>query len=166
MSDICSQVSLSQCLRQSVSQPLLVWPTLCPRRKFYNSRMHFSILPVRRRECWGPGRWARSWGELSWLEVDRRHFGIFRKLGQNPTEAELQVVIFWCNAQYKTHWCQDMINEVDKDGTGLVEFPVFLYMMARKENDETAEDEIREAFKVFDGVSRSRLSWTVCVVIM
>ena len=47
---------------------------------------------------------------------------------------------------------QDMINEVDKDGTGLVEFPVFLYMMAKKENDETAEDEIREAFKVFDGV--------------
>ena len=47
---------------------------------------------------------------------------------------------------------KDMINEVDKDGTGLVEFPVFLYMMAKKENDETAEDEIREAFKVFDGV--------------
>ena len=67
---------------------------------------------------------------------------ISRKLGQNPTEAELQ----------------DMINEVDKDGTGLVEFPVFLYMMARKENDETAEDEIREAFKVFDGVSSKSLS--------
>ena len=75
---------------------------------------------------------------------------IYRQLGQNPTEAELQ----------------DMINEVDKDGTGLVEFPVFLYMMARKENDETAEDEIREAFKVFDGVSHSRLSWRVYVVIM
>ena len=45
-----------------------------------------------------------------------------------------------------------MINEVDKDGTGIVEFPVFLYMMAKKENDELAEDEIREAFKVFDGV--------------
>ena len=61
---------------------------------------------------------------------------------------------------------QDMINEVDKDGTGLVDFPVFLYMMARKENDETAEDEIREAFKVFDGVSHSRLSWRVYVVIV
>ena len=45
-----------------------------------------------------------------------------------------------------------MINEVDKDGTGLLNFPNFLYMMAKKENDETAEDEIREAFKVFDGV--------------
>ena len=47
---------------------------------------------------------------------------------------------------------QDMINEVDKDGTGLLMFPNFLYMMAKKENDEEAEDEIREAFKVFDGV--------------
>ena len=45
-----------------------------------------------------------------------------------------------------------MINEVDKDGTGLLNFPNFLYMMAKKENDEEAEDEIREAFKVFDGV--------------
>ena len=52
---------------------------------------------------------------------------------------------------------QDMINEVDKDGTGFIEFPEFLYMMAKKENDEDAEDEIREAFKVFDGVS---LTWS------
>ena len=54
-----------------------------------------------------------------------------------------------------------MINEVDKDGTGLVEFPVFLFMMAKKENDETAEDEIREAFKVFDGV-RLILEFLTC----
>ena len=47
-----------------------------------------------------------------------------------------------------------MINEVDKDGTGLLIFPNFLYMMAKKENDEEAEEEIREAFKVFDGVRK------------
>ena len=61
-----------------------------------------------------------------------------------------------------------MINEVDKDGTGLVEFPVFLYMMAKKENDETAEDEIREAFKVFDGVKRylpNTETWSALVVV-
>ena len=45
-----------------------------------------------------------------------------------------------------------MINEVDKEATGVLTFPNFLYMMAKKENDEEAEDEIREAFKVFDGV--------------
>ena len=47
---------------------------------------------------------------------------------------------------------QDMVNEVDKDGTGSIDFPEFLAMMALKINEQNAEDEIREAFKVFDGV--------------
>ena len=46
-----------------------------------------------------------------------------------------------------------MVNEVDKDGTGCIDFPEFLSMMAMKINEQNAEDEIREAFKVFDGVS-------------
>ena len=50
-----------------------------------------------------------------------------------------------------------MINEVDKEATGFLNFPNFLYMMAKKESDEEAEDEIREAFKVFDGVCFSIL---------
>ena len=40
---------------------------------------------------------------------------VMRSLGQNPTEAELQ----------------DMINEVDADGNGTIDFPEFLTMMAR-----------------------------------
>ena len=45
-----------------------------------------------------------------------------------------------------------MVMVVDKDGTGSIDFPEFLMMMALKINSENAEDEIREAFKVFDGV--------------
>jgi hypothetical protein len=41
---------------------------------------------------------------------------VMRSLGQNPTEAELQ----------------DMINEVDADGNGTIDFPEFLMLMARK----------------------------------
>src|SRR3954449_12167878 len=59
---------------------------------------------------------------------------VMRSLGQNPTEAELQ----------------DMINEVDADGNGTIDFPEFLTMMAKKMQDQDTEDEIREAFKVFD----------------
>ena len=40
---------------------------------------------------------------------------VMRSLGQNPTEAELQ----------------DMINEVDADGNGTIDFPEFLSLMAR-----------------------------------
>ena len=59
---------------------------------------------------------------------------VMRSLGQNPTEAELV----------------DMINEVDADGNGDIDFSEFLTMMARKMKDADSEDEIKEAFKVFD----------------
>ena len=44
------------------------------------------------------------------------------------------------------------MNEVDKDGTGSIDFPEFLTMMRMKSNEENAEEELREAFRVFDGV--------------
>jgi len=59
---------------------------------------------------------------------------VMRSLGQNPTEAELL----------------DMINEVDADGNGTIDFPEFLSLMARKMKDTDTEEELIEAFKVFD----------------
>ena len=43
-----------------------------------------------------------------------------------------------------------MINEVDADGNGTIDFPEFLSLMARKMKDTDTEDELIEAFKVFD----------------
>ena len=37
-----------------------------------------------------------------------------------------------------------MINEVDADGNGTIDFPEFLTMMARKMKDTDSEEEIRE----------------------
>ncbi|KAL6007280.1 hypothetical protein ACLOJK_032776 [Asimina triloba] len=59
---------------------------------------------------------------------------VIRSLGQDPTEEELQ----------------DMINEVDVDGNGTIEFGEFLNLMARKMKETDAEEELREAFRVFD----------------
>merc|ERR1711909_28311 len=59
---------------------------------------------------------------------------VFGSIGCSPTEAELQ----------------DLINTVDKDGTGSIDFPEFLMMMKIKVQDQNQEEEIREAFKVFD----------------
>lgn len=47
---------------------------------------------------------------------------------------------------------KDMINDVDSDGSGSINFPDFLLIMARKVSSLEAEDEIREAFRVFDRV--------------
>ncbi|XP_045186911.1 calmodulin-A-like isoform X2 [Mercenaria mercenaria] len=59
---------------------------------------------------------------------------VMRSLGQNPTEAELQ----------------DMINEVDADGNASVDFPEFLKMMAKKMRSKDSDEEVKEAFRVFD----------------
>lgn len=56
-----------------------------------------------------------------------------RSLGQNPTEQELL----------------DMVNEVDIDGSGTIDFGEFCQMMKRM-NKENDSEMIREAFRVFD----------------
>ena len=59
---------------------------------------------------------------------------VMRSLGQNPTEAELQ----------------DMIAEVDSNGSGTIDPQEFLGLMARRTKDTESEEELREAFRVFD----------------
>ncbi|KAF2909356.1 putative calmodulin-like protein 2 isoform X1 [Oryza sativa Japonica Group] len=59
---------------------------------------------------------------------------VMGSLGQSPTEAELK----------------KMVEEVDADGSGSIEFEEFLGLLARKLRDTGAEDDIREAFRVFD----------------
>lgn len=59
---------------------------------------------------------------------------VMRSLGQRPTETELR----------------DMVNEVDQDGNGTIEFNEFLQMMAKKMKGADGEEELREAFRVFD----------------
>ncbi|KAK9237244.1 hypothetical protein V1525DRAFT_404639 [Lipomyces kononenkoae] len=69
---------------------------------------------------------------------------VMRSLGQNPSEAELA----------------DMINEVDVDNDGTIDFPEFLTMMARKMKDTDSEEEIKEAFRVFDRDNNGYISAT------
>lgn len=59
---------------------------------------------------------------------------VLRSLGQCPTQAEVQ----------------DMINEVDCDGNGLIDFDEFVNLMQNKLSNEDKEQELVEAFKVFD----------------
>ncbi|OMJ80243.1 hypothetical protein SteCoe_19560 [Stentor coeruleus] len=67
--------------------------------------------------------------------ITTKEFGaVMKSLGQNPTEAELR----------------DMIKEVDPDGKGTAEFPEFLNFMARKMNGQDTEEDMFEAFRVFD----------------
>lgn len=44
---------------------------------------------------------------------------------------------------------RDMVNEVDQDGNGTIEFNEFLQMMSKKMKGADGEKELREAFKYF-----------------
>ncbi|TRY98622.1 hypothetical protein DNTS_005294 [Danionella cerebrum] len=62
---------------------------------------------------------------------------VMRMLGQNPTPEELQ----------------EMIDEVDEDGSGTVDFEEFLVMMVRCMKDDSkgkSEEELAELFRMFD----------------
>eukprot|EP01047_Picozoa_sp_COSAG01_P012812 COSAG01_NODE_585_length_15160_cov_15.779473_13_plen_152_part_00 len=67
--------------------------------------------------------------------ITAAEFGSFlRSVGENPTEAELA----------------QMVTEIDTDGDGEIDFGEFLAMMAKQMKAADGEEEIREAFKVFD----------------
>ncbi len=59
---------------------------------------------------------------------------IMKSIGQNPSESELQ----------------DMINEIDIDGEGVITFDGFISLMEKKLRDADTEEELIESFKVFD----------------
>jgi len=69
-------------------------------------------------------------GSISTAELGE----VMRSLGQNPTEAELQ----------------DMVNEVDTDHSGSIEFQEFMAMMATTVPTKDFADETLAAFRVFD----------------
>ena len=59
---------------------------------------------------------------------------VMRSLGQNPTDAEVQ----------------DLINEVDVDGSGALDFQEFCMMIMKKMSESNTDKETQEAFRVFD----------------
>ncbi|KAJ8309338.1 hypothetical protein KUTeg_014212 [Tegillarca granosa] len=78
---------------------------------------------------------------------------VMKSLGQNPTEQEIE----------------DMINEVDEDGNGEIEFEEFLAMMVKTMASSDNEDELREAFKIFDrdnsgGINAAELKQVMAVI--
>ncbi|CAH1228159.1 CALM1 [Branchiostoma lanceolatum] len=61
-------------------------------------------------------------------------FKVMWSLGQNPTESEMEKIL----------------QDVDPDGEGTIDFPDFLTVMAKRQKDTEQEEELRAAFRAFD----------------
>jgi calmodulin len=59
---------------------------------------------------------------------------LLNNIGQKPSDSEIQ----------------DMINEIDIDGDGKINFDNFITLMEKKLRDHDNEEELIETFKVFD----------------
>ncbi|XP_060063086.1 calmodulin-beta-like [Ylistrum balloti] len=59
---------------------------------------------------------------------------VLRNMGQEPSETELR----------------HMVDEVDEDGSGSIEFEEFVEMMMNKIHETELDVELREAFTIFD----------------
>ena len=77
-------------------------------------------------------------GSISHFELGT----VLQALGQTPSQNELL----------------DMINEVDVDGNGFVEFAEFVILMTNKVKEMTKEEEITEAFNVLDKEKDNHIS--------
>ncbi|CAJ0948527.1 unnamed protein product, partial [Mesorhabditis belari] len=67
--------------------------------------------------------------------ISAKEFGkVMRALGQNPTEAELNAMIY----------------DGDSDGNRSIDFEEFLGMMAEKMKNPIMDSDVRAAFQVFD----------------
>jgi calmodulin len=59
---------------------------------------------------------------------------VMKSTGQNPTEAEIH----------------EMINEVDANGDGVINFSEFISLMARRVKNTDTQEDLAQQFKVFD----------------
>ncbi|XP_041060427.1 troponin C, skeletal muscle-like isoform X1 [Carcharodon carcharias] len=76
---------------------------------------------------------ADGGGDISTRELGQ----VMKILGQNPTREELDAII----------------EEVDEDGSGTIDFEEFLVMMVRQMKEEAkgkSEEELAEFFRIFD----------------
>ena len=73
-----------------------------------------------------------------------------KSLGQTATDEELL----------------DMLNEVDLDGNGTIDYNEFLSLMTRKMRDTDTEEELIETFKIFDKDGNGQISANEIVDVM
>lgn len=84
---------------------------------------------------------------------------VMRSLGQRPSGKSFKCSnvsrMHFANSRNNSKTCaffsetelRDMVNEVDQDGNGTIEFNEFLQMMSKKMKGADGEDELREAFR-------------------
>jgi calmodulin len=95
--------------------------------------------------------------------IDAHELGtVMRSLGHQPTDEDIEDMIREVCYRRLLDWepfnqsfllsslCLFLVPKADKDGNGTIDFAEFIHMMPSQEKDDNAEEEMLEAFQVFD----------------
>jgi len=96
---------------------------------------------------------SKEWPYLTRQQVKdfKDAFAIFDKDGGGSiTTEELGDVMKSLGQKPSQHELVAMVQEIDADGNGEIDFPEFLTMMLRKMNEGNPEKELMDVFTVFD----------------
>jgi calmodulin len=95
------------------------------------------------------------------LNEYRQAFEMFDKDKDGSiTAKELAMVMRSLNQEPNDSDLEEMINDVDENGNGKIEFDEFVNLMHRRNKETDTEEEVINAFKVFDKEGNGNISTT------
>ena len=94
------------------------------------------------------------------IEEIKEAFDLFDTDGSNTIDAkELKVAMRALGFEPKKDEVRKMIQECDRDQSGVIDFPEFLDMMTQKMADRDPRDEMLKAFRLFDDDDTGKISF-------
>ncbi|XP_048586630.1 calmodulin-related protein [Nematostella vectensis] len=84
------------------------------------------------------------------LEFKNAFMSFDKNVDQRIDAEELEIVTRSIGLHPKDEELKAMIKQADKDGSGDIDLPEFIELMASKSKNDTTESDLREAFSLFD----------------
>ena len=110
-----------------------------------------SIPTVGRLAGFNPNDWANEYIPVEEVLDIKRGFDLFDHDGGGSIDPrELKTAINSLGIEAKAEAVYAMIGELDKDGSGQIEFDEFFYMMTTRPSQNESRDEIHKVFVTFD----------------
>mmetsp|Transcript_6350 Transcript_6350/g.11265 ORF Transcript_6350/g.11265 Transcript_6350/m.11265 type:complete len:165 (-) Transcript_6350:156-650(-) len=93
------------------------------------------------------------------IEEIREAFNLFDTDGSGTIDPkELKAAMQSLGFEAKNQTIYQMIGDIDKDGSGSIDFDEFLDMMTAKMSDKDSREDIQKVFNLFDDENKGRIS--------
>jgi calmodulin len=92
---------------------------------------------------------------MKYIKIQYTPLLVDRDGGGTISKAELGELMETLGIEASQEEIDHMVDEIDEDGNGNIDFEEFVKVMSRKVNATYTSDQVRAAFKIFEGVCPS-----------